>query len=199
MNLQEQTLWVAHTLFQKGLVTGSTGNISYRYGDSIYVSQSGSCFGLLNENSFAEVSIDGQMLKGKPSKEWPMHLKLYQENSAINAVVHTHSYYSTLVSCLENLDEKMVEQLFEHTPYLEMQTKGKVGIVGYGQPGSKDLFDKFELEADKGINCYILKNHGVFVSSEDPLKAFYVLEEIEQSCKILVSINSNKKQYRKIK
>ena len=199
MNLQEQTLWVAHTLFQKGLVTGSTGNISYRYGDSIYVSQSGSCFGLLDENSFAEVSIDGQMLKGKPSKEWPMHLKLYQENSTINAVVHTHSYYSTLVSCLENLDEKIVEQLFEHTPYLEMQTKGKVGIVEYGQPGSKDLFDKFNMAVNKNILCYILKNHGAFVGAEDCLKAFNILEEFEQTCRIYMYIRDSKMSFAKIR
>ena len=81
MNILDQTLWVAHTLFQRELVTGSTGNISFRENDIIYISKSGSCFGLLEETSFAKVSIDGTVLEGKPSKEFPMHISLYQKNN----------------------------------------------------------------------------------------------------------------------
>ena len=198
MNILDQTLWVAHTLFQRELVTGSTGNISFRENDIIYISKSGSCFGLLEETSFAKVSIDGTVLEGKPSKEFPMHISLYQKNTDIKSVVHTHSFNTTLVSCYSNLDKESVKELCDYTPYLEMQTNGKIGVVEYGKPGSKELFEKFEIVSNNETNCYILKNHGVFVSAENPLKAFYVLEEIEQSCKISVSINSNK-QYSKIK
>ena len=74
----ENTIWVARTLFKKGMVTGSTGNISFRDDDIIYVSKSGSCFGLIDEDSFAKISLSGEILQGKPSKEWPMHLRLYQ-------------------------------------------------------------------------------------------------------------------------
>lgn len=200
MTLKEQVLWVAHTLFQKGLVSGSTGNISYRVDNTIYVSQSGSCFGLLDDDGFAEVSINGLILKGKPSKEWPMHLKLYQENDDIKAVIHTHSFNSTLVSCLKDLNKEMIDQLFEYTPYLEMQTNGKIGIVDYGKPGSEDLFNKFNKEVNKETLCYLLRNHGVFVGSENALKAFYILEEFEQTCGLFMEINGDcKKEFSKIK
>ena len=197
MTIKEQALWVAHTLFQKGLVTGSTGNISYRDGNVVFISQSGLCFGLLDESSFAEISIDGDILKGKPSKEWPMHIKIYQE-CEVNAVIHTHSLYSTIISCMDKLNTETAKALFEYTPYLEMQTNGNIGIVEYGKPGSEDLFNKFNEIVSKDTMCYILKNHGVFTTGKDMLKAFYVLEEFEQSCKIYKEIHINS-IYHKIK
>lgn len=191
MNIKEQTLWVAHSLFQKGLVTGSTGNISYREGNIIYISQSGSCFGLLDEYSFSEISIDGKIIYGKPSKEWPMHIKIYQVNSNINAVIHTHSLYATIISCLSDLSSEKAKMLFEYTPYLEMQTNGDIGVVEFAKPGSEELFKKFYEVVNKDRTCYILKNHGVFTAGNDMIKAFCVLEEVEQSCKIYSKISSN--------
>ena len=198
MTIKEQTLWVAHSLFQKGLVTGSTGNISYRDGNIIYISQSGSCFGLLDEYSFAEISIDGKILRGNPSKEWPMHIKIYQVNPDINAVIHTHSLYATIISCLSDLSTEKAKKLFEYTPYLKMQTKGNIEVVEFAKPGSKDLFEKFNDVVNKDTICYFLKNHGVFTAGDDMLKAFYVLEEVEQSCKIYNKISLNE-IYQKIK
>ena len=56
--LQEKldaAIWSAHTLFQKGLVGGSTGNISFLHEHRMYISRSGSCFGRLRQEDFAQV------------------------------------------------------------------------------------------------------------------------------------------------
>ena len=190
MNIKEECIWVANTLFKKGLVSGSTGNISYKENDYICISKSGSCFGLLDANSFAKVSLDGQRLEGNPSKEWPMHLRLYQENNNTNAIIHTHSFYSTLYSCLDEID---INDLFKYTPYLKMQTNGNINIIEYGKPGSEDLFTKFNSMVNKETNCYLLRNHGIFVASTSLLKAFYIIEEFEQSSRIALSIKDSLK------
>ena len=83
MNIQEQSIWIAKTLFNKNLVSGTTGNISFRMDNIIYVSESGSCFGWLDKDSFSKIAIDGKILDGHPSKEWPMHINMYQANSNI--------------------------------------------------------------------------------------------------------------------
>ena len=190
MNDKEKTIWCAHTLFSKGLVSSSTGNISFRENDIIYISQSGSCFGLLDEHSFAQLSLNGDIIAGKPSKEWPMHLKLYRENPEIVSVIHTHSFYSTKLSCIKDL-ENMKDQLFKYTPYLQMQTSGRIGIVEYGKPGSEELFHHFYEKVNKDTNVYILKNHGVFIAHTDPLKSFYLLEEFETSSRLLCEIEKD--------
>lgn len=191
MDNSEITIWVANQLFSRGLVSGSTGNISFREGEIIYISKSGSCFGTLNKDSFAKISINGEIMKGKPSKEWPMHVKLYQTQPHINGVIHTHSFFSTLFSCIEDL-QKRINELFSYTPYLEMQTKRNIGIVPYAPPGSQKLFDAFKRQVIQNTNVYFLKNHGVVVSSESVMQAFFLLEEIEQTCKLHFYICSDK-------
>ena len=60
--LQEKldaAIWSAHTLFQKGLVSGSTGNISFLHEHRMYISRSGSCFGRLRQEDFAQVDMQG--------------------------------------------------------------------------------------------------------------------------------------------
>lgn len=76
--LQEKldaAIWSAHTLFQKGLVSGSTGNISFLHEHRMYISRSGSCFGRLRQEDFAQVDMQGTILYGKPSKEYPIDRK----------------------------------------------------------------------------------------------------------------------------
>jgi ribulose-5-phosphate 4-epimerase/fuculose-1-phosphate aldolase len=115
-----------------------------------------------------------------PSKELPLHKIYYEKSNAIQAVIHTHSFYSTLWSCLPH--ENVKDVIPEYTPYLKMKL-GTVGLIPYGKPGSQALFDLFA----KGVNDsdgYILKNHGPLVGDKDLMSAFYCLEELEESARI---------------
>lgn len=95
-NKIEAALWSAHNLFSKGLVNGSSGNMSFLDEDKMYITASGSCFGRLSEDDFAILDLDGNILEGKPSKEYPIHLALYQSNNN-QAIIHTHSFLFNLV------------------------------------------------------------------------------------------------------
>lgn len=46
-SLMEDTIWVAHSLFERGRTAGSTANISFRYNGQMYISRTGSCLGRL--------------------------------------------------------------------------------------------------------------------------------------------------------
>lgn len=181
--IQSDSLWVAKTLFDRNLVTGSTGNLSFKYNNKIYLTASGSCFGKLDKSSFSIIDYDGEKLEGSPTKEYPMHLMLLNLKPENKVVLHTHSFYTTILSCLIDLD-KGISNLFKFTPYLKMLTKGKINIVDYAHPGSQALFDNFETKLDVSVNVYILRNHGVFIAAENMLKAFNILEELEASAKI---------------
>ena len=67
-----------------------------------------------------------------------------------------------------------------------MQTKGKINVVDYDKPGSKELFDKFSSSIEFDVNSYILKNHGIIVATQNPLRTFGIIEEFEQSAKIAI-------------
>lgn len=192
MDIIDETIWVANTLFQKGLAHGSSGNISFRSNDSVFVSKSGSCFGLMDKDSFVNVDKIDESTKVKPSKEYPMHLRLYSIKEETKSVIHTHSLYSTILSCVVDVDT-ILDDLMSYTPYLKMQCNGKIQVVDYAAPGSKELFSAFDKKVSCDTDVYILKNHGIFISSSTPLKAFYLLEEFEQTAKIYLTINRNLK------
>lgn len=183
LNEQEElkkAVWVAHSLFERGKTTGSTANLSFLLDGKIYITASGTCFGTLTEEDFAVVSRGGDILNGKkPSKELPLHKIFYEKNTDVSAVVHTHSFYSVLISCLASKGERIIPK---YTPYLDMKV-GKIGLVPYAAPGTQELFDAFEKQADTKRG-YLLKNHGILVGGSNIMEAFYGAEELEESAKL---------------
>ena len=177
----EQDVWVAHSLFERGRTAGSSANMSFCHEGRIYITASGSCFGTLGAEDFAAITMEGKPLgEQKPSKEWPLHLALYEKSPEIGAVLHTHSCYAVLWSFVPGLPEQ--DCIPDHTPYLKMKL-GTVGTVPYEKPGSQALFDAFRQRVEQS-DGFLLKNHGPVVPGKDMMDAFYCLEELEESARI---------------
>lgn len=181
----EEAIWCARSLFQRGKVSGSSANLSFLHNDHIYITGSGTCFGNLTKEDFSEVSMGGVHISGKkPSKELPLHQMYYLKDQGIKAVIHTHSFYSTLFACKERKDiEGSI--IPEITPYLKMKV-GNIGMVPYAKPGSKELFAHFKEKVDK-YDAFLLSHHGPIVGGKSIMDAFYGLEELEDSCRIALS------------
>lgn len=187
----EDVIWVGKSLFNRGLVSGTTGNISVRLGDDVYITKSNTCVGKMNEDSFSKINEVKSITTGTPSKEYPLHMMLYKNNGSSNAIIHTHSHYITAFSCLAEIDDLIVE-LFSLTPYLHMKTKGLIGIVKYEQPGSQALFKEFKETLDPKINVYLLKNHGAIVCSPTIIESLGLIEELEESCRLYFTLKDYK-------
>lgn len=170
---------IGKVLFDRGKVSGSSANISFREADRFYITASGTCFGFLKEDDFSVLDIHGNHIKGpKPSKEWPLHKIIYDRHKHLQAVIHTHSFYTVLWSCFE--EEYAMFPRF--TPYLDMKL-GKLGYIPYYKPGSDELFEAFRknISIEEG---YILANHGSIVGGENIEDAFYRIEELEDSAHV---------------
>lgn len=177
----DDAIWAAASLFQRGKLAGSAGNISFLHEGKIYISGSGTCFAKLKEEVFSQVDLaTGAVSGGKPSKELPLHRIIYEHRSDVGAVIHAHSPYAVLWSCLENRNEK--DCIPAYTPYLRMKV-GTVGLVPYSPPGSQALFDSFAQRVEES-GAYLLRNHGPVVAGKTVMDAFYNLEELEESAKI---------------
>lgn len=195
MTLQEkitQAVWVANTLFERQKATGSTSNLSFRHEEKIYISAGGSCFGTLKQEEFAVLDLDGTVTSQiKPSKEYPLHLILYRKNDTAQAVLHTHSFYSALWSCLEPVGKDNI--IPSYTPYLKMKL-GDIGYIPYAPPGTQKLFDIFAGSVGKQ-NGYLLAHHGPVVCAPGIMDAFYALEELEESAHIAWELRSQNIKY----
>ena len=194
--LFDRALWAAHSLFERNKVSGSSGNFSFRFGERIYITAGGTGFGTLKKEDFAVLDEKFRHISGpKPSKEWPLHCMLYQKHGDVGAVLHTHSFYSALWSCLET--ESAGSCIPAYTPYLKMKL-GNVVRVPYALPGSQDLFRNFE-QSLTNAKGYLLANHGPVVGAADVEEAFYALEEFEESAKTAWFLEGNAANAKKIK
>lgn len=137
----EDAVWAAHSLFDRGKPPVPPANMSFAHDGKIYVSASGTCFGTLTAEDFSVLLPDGTHIDGrKPSKEWPLHLALYEKSPNVQAVIHTHSPYSILWSFVPDLNE--TDCIPDHTPYLKMKL-GTVGMIPYEKPGTPELSAAF--------------------------------------------------------
>ncbi|MDF2531967.1 MAG: class aldolase/adducin family protein [Clostridia bacterium] len=177
----KDAIWIAKSLFERGKVSGSSANMSFLHDGNIYITGSGTSFGALSVKDFAVVNMKGEHISGiQPSKELPLHKIYYEKNKSIQAVIHTHSFYSTLWSCLNH--KSITDMIPSYTPYLKMKL-GTVGLIPYAKPGSQLLFNIFA-ERVNDSDGYLLQNHGPLVGDKDLMAAFYCLEELEESARI---------------
>ncbi len=185
---------MCHSLFERGKASGSSANMSFRIDDKVYITGSGTCFGTMKAEDFSVINTKGEHIEGiLPSKEFPLHLALYNVRD-VRAVIHTHSFYSTIWSCIVHENEK--DCIPQYTPYLQMKL-GSVGIVPYHKPGSKELFAAFEARINDS-DGFLLQNHGPIVAGKDVMDAFAVIEELEESAKIAWTVQNKTHKFNNI-
>ena len=170
---------ICHQLYQRGLVSGSGGNVSLRVEDGFLITPAGLSLGSLTENQLARVDLTGRALfKGRPSKESPMHLAIYQAREDVKAIVHTHSPHATALTCLLGPGWYIPP----YTPGYAYLVR-HLPLVPYHRPGSQALADAIRKEASL-TNGLLLQNHGVVALGTSLAEALSVAEEIEDNCRI---------------
>lgn len=105
MTPAEQLVGVARSLHARRLTPGRTGNLSVRDGDRILLTPTGASLADIDAGSLSVLDAKGRHVDGpRPTKEWPLHLAVYDTAHERAAVVHLHSTYAVAVSCLDGLD-----------------------------------------------------------------------------------------------
>lgn len=155
-----------------------SGNISIRCilnrVEGFLITPSGKKNAELKTNDLVFMSMDGINLNNKrPSSEWRFHLDLYR-NTDCNSVVHAHSKFSVICSCL-----------YKKIPpfhYMVALAGGEsINVAKYALFGSKTL-SKNILKAIKGRKSCLIANHGQITIGNNLENAYELAEEIEKIC-----------------
>jgi ribulose-5-phosphate 4-epimerase/fuculose-1-phosphate aldolase len=180
-NAHTELCQTAQSFFDRGYAFGSTGNLSIREGDGIWITPTGMPLHSLTPDRLAHVSLDGTVHgEVRPSKELPFHLGIYRRRPEARAIVHLHSTYSVALSCLPSITE--ADPMPALTPYYFMRV-APLGIVPYFRPGSAELAQAVEDKAP-GHNCLLLLNHGLITIGEEWNEAVDRAEELEETAKL---------------
>lgn len=186
-HLREQMVLHGQSLHQRGLVPGSSGNISLRFEGGILVTPTNSCLGRLDPACITLLDHSGQHVSGEPaSKEAFLHLAMYQKRSTAQAVVHLHSTHAVAVSCCSGLDPQNAIPAL--TPYYVMKI-GRLPLLPYFMPGDRNLADAVAQVAEKR-HAVLLANHGPVVAGKTLDHAVYAIEELEESARLFLLLRN---------
>lgn len=101
MRFKKEIIDASKYLLQLQFNIGSEGNISYRQKNEIYITPSGIKTSNLKPKDISKVDLNGKVLnKNKPSSEILLHTWIYRNHKDIRAVVHSHSKWASILSCM---------------------------------------------------------------------------------------------------
>jgi L-fuculose-phosphate aldolase len=171
-------------LYDKGLVKGTSGNISARIpgADTFLIKPSRACLGKLKPEELVLVDLKGNKISGKRdiSAETPMHAAIYRARLDVQAVVHTHAPTATAFGIAGKEILPFQIEMFMLLP------KG-VPIVPFKQPGSKALAAAVQKKmADH--EAVILENHGIVTVGSTLEGACSLNEMVEEAAKIQLTV-----------
>lgn len=190
---REEICRVGLSLFQRGYVHATAGNISMRVGDGFLITPTDACLGHLDPASLALLNRNGTQISGdKASKTIALHRQIYaaSDNAAgslpAQCVIHTHSTHCVSLS----LNAQGPELLPAITPYFVMKV-GHVPLVPYFRPGdpaaAQFVAQTIAQFAQRGtpIRAVMLSKLGPNVWHQDLASAMATLEELEETAKLM--------------
>lgn len=185
---REEICRVGKSLFDRGYVHASAGNISVRLDNGFLITPTDACLGLLEPERLARVNLHGEQTSGDPaSKTLVLHRRIYAAESNAHCIIHTHSTNLVALSlqgaCSAN---DFVPAI---TPYFVMKV-GNVPLIAYHRPGDPlvadlvvDQIREFQSRGSP-LRAVMLERLGLNVWHRTPAQASAVLEELEETAKL---------------
>jgi len=161
-------------LISDRLTTGTSGNISVREGQRVWITPSGVAPGAMAAEQVVALDMDGGASADaalRPSSEWQFHLAVYNARPEIGAIVHTHSPWATAVSCTRR----------DIPPFHYMMIgtgDGTLRCAPYHPPGSERLAAAVVNALATRAAC-LLANHGAVATGSDLDGAEAMAREVE--------------------
>lgn len=171
-----------HRVGDAMLTVCSSGNMSWRIGDEVILSGTGSWVPSITPEKVAVCRLDsGEVLNGvKPSMEHGFHLGVLRERPDANVVLHFQSPYATVVSCMKETPKD-----FNVTAEVPCHVGSEIPVVPYYRPGSPELAQAI-IEALKDHNSALMLKHGQVVCGATFDQAFERAMFFEMACRIIV-------------
>lgn len=177
----------AHRVGNAGLTVCSSGNLSWRIGNEVLLSGTGSWVPALTEDNVSVCRLEtGEVLNGvKPSMETGFHLGVMRERPDVNVVLHFQSPYATAVACADKQPDD-----FNVTAEVPCHVGSQIPIIPYFRPGSKELAAAV-VKALKDHNSALMLKHGQVVCGDSFNQAFERAMFFEMACRIIVLTKGN--------
>jgi len=161
-------------LVDSGLNRGASGNVSVRVGEDMLISPSGVPPREITPDMVARMPLagdgdyDGPMA---PSTEWRFHRDILRARPEMNAVVHTHAPWCTVLA--------VARRPIPAVHYMMVAFGGPdIPLADYATYGTAELSAAI-LRAMAGRAGCLMANHGMVVGGANLTKALWLANEME--------------------
>jgi L-fuculose-phosphate aldolase len=175
------------TMIRQHLTVGTWGNCSARDPETglIYITPSGMDYETIQPEDIVVLTDRLEIADGfrVPSVEREMHVAAYNSRPDVNAVIHTHPLYSTVLG-VNRMELPGISEDF-------VQIVGDKAVCSeYALPGTSELAANVTKTLGPERNAVLLPNHGALCVGMDMKHALTVVEVTEKTAHIYIMARS---------
>ena len=182
---KKEVLEVAQEMDRRGLVEGTSGNVSMRLEDPggrglVAITPNNRHYDSMKMDDIQVVDFEGQHIEGEltTSVETMLHIGIYKARKKVNAIVHTHPVFGSVLAVAR---QEIPPILDDQVTYLG----GEIGVAAYALPGSEELASSV-VSALGPKNAVLLENHGALTVGRDMREAFVNCKVLEKTARIYI-------------
>ncbi len=179
-NAPEQIVAAAQELLSKGLVEGTSGNISARMENgNVALTPSSLDYRVMTVDDICIVDAAGEQVAGErgPTSEKYLHMAVMNAYEDIAVCIHSHAVHATMFAVAHQDVPSCID---EFTVYLG----GDIRCTEYAPSGSPDLAEQV-VKALDARGAALIANHGMVAVGTTMEKAMHNTALVERSAKII--------------
>ena len=189
-DLRAEICRVGRSLFERGYLHATAGNISVRLaeGAGYLITPTDACLGALDPDRLAHVAADGTQLSGdRASKTLALHRRIYAAAPEARCVIHSHS--TPLVALTLAGVWTSAAILPPITPYFVMKV-GQVPLLPYHRPGDPAVAELVATAIAQArqrgatLRAVMQDRLGPNVWHDSPAAAMATLEELVETARL---------------
>jgi L-fuculose-phosphate aldolase len=178
--MREAVLETAKELLRKGLVEGTSGNVSARMPDgTVCVTPSSIAYETMTLDDLVVVDLDGNVVEGDrgPTSEKALHLACYRAYPEVGGVIHSHARFATMFATVRQPVPAIIEEVVVYVG-------GDVPVCDYRTTGTDELGEEVATRlVDR--SAALLANHGMVTIGATPEKALHAAALVERTAEIV--------------
>jgi L-fuculose-phosphate aldolase len=155
-----------------GINQGTSGNISVRHVDGLLITPTSVPYDAMTPDQIVFMAMDGSHAPSqKPSSEWRFHLDILKARQDVNAIVHAHPTYCTILAIM-GMEIPPVH-------YMIAAAGGdSIRCAPYATFGTVELSEHAVRALEDRLAC-LLDHHGMIAVGKSLDKAMWLAVEVE--------------------
>ena len=170
----------AQELSRRGLVEGTSGNVSARVDDErVCLTPSSVPYETMTLDDLVVTDLEGQVLEGErsPTTERSLHLACYRAYPELGGVIHSHPVYATMFAVARQPVPAAIEEV-------AVYIGGDIPVCDYTMTGTDELGKAVALML-RDRAATLLANHGMVTVGSTVEKALHAALVVERTAHIV--------------